>query len=204
MVLARVSRCVYDLLVLFMPKHRYTSICTCLFGIGPPLLKQQLTVASSNCMARFSPDMFYCLVDRFASISSRLHAMQSANKTASFTATATSLTVPACLALLRLAHFDPGTFVTLSSSMQRRAKVEPVSPELAAKIVEVGLIVPLCLTTCLGMRVSQLPKECLGDVFLQAMNKVVARYFVVNPSDAHDAIVEVARLLYCLGDDHLE
>lgn len=126
------------------PAPRHNSICTCVVGIASPVIRRGLSVATWDCMTGLTPDAFYSLIDRIGAVSARINCLQSRDNTSSasktaFRAVRTSLSLSACLAIVRLSCFDPGTFLALSGTIHRRIQDNPtpLSKPIEDELMEV-------------------------------------------------------------------
>ena len=110
---------------------RHNSINTCAFGVAPPHVTAQLEELNNTSLGHFSPDDYYCLIDRFWPVQyvARKYAIPRVRGTthgsAPFTPTIThpfeysgwSPNLQACMALLRVSEFDPGALLYVAKPL---------------------------------------------------------------------------------------
>lgn len=112
------------------PQNAHSSIVTCVFGRASPALRACIVTTSTTCMTVMSPDSFYCLMDRLLPVSTRVRALRSHTRF--------RLSVPACLALLRLSLFDTGVFLAVCKPLQHHLAETGVSVDDERELVQVS------------------------------------------------------------------
>jgi hypothetical protein len=139
-----------ELRVLSLVWRRHTSINTCVVGVAGASL-QRLIGATHSALAQFTPDSYYCLIDRLPAVSAAAYAARFGRRNgvvpgdsscavgmsarASAGAPPSLLSVEMCLALLRLSSFDPGVFLTVCYPLQRQLQRAPTTARLQVAAV---------------------------------------------------------------------